>query len=224
MIPVVTIDGPSGSGKGTVSQRIAQFLGWHYLDSGALYRVLGLAATQHEVAFDNPQALVVLAAHLDVQFITTDSSNAINVILEGENVTDAIRAEGCGRAASQLGALPEVRTALLARQRAFREAPGLITDGRDMGTVIFPDATVKIFLVANLEARAQRRYNQLINKGIHATLDQILADLAERDKRDRERAVAPLKPAPDATVVDTTDLSIEQVVEQILGLIQTNIS
>lgn len=213
--PVITIDGASGTGKGTISQLLATRLKWKFLDSGALYRVLALAAQKHGVALDNEKGLDVLAEHLDVQFIA-QSNLASKVILEGEDVTDVIRAEKMGNAASIIAALPAVRAALLSRQRAFREAPGLVADGRDMGTVIFPDAELKIFLVASPEERAMRRYNQLKEKGINVTLSDLIDDLRERDKRDQERVIAPLKPADDAVIVDTDCLSIEQVVERIL--------
>ncbi|RDI48845.1 (d)CMP kinase [Aquicella lusitana] len=213
--PVITIDGASGTGKGTVSQLLAKRLGWKFLDSGALYRVLALAAQKHSVALDNEKALEVLAEHLDVQFIAQEST-ASQIILEGEDVTETIRTEKMGNAASIVAALSGVRAALLSRQRAFREAPGLVADGRDMGTVVFPDAELKIFLTASPEERALRRYNQLKERGISVTLGDLIEELRERDKRDKERAVAPLKPAEDAISVNTDHLSIEQVVERIL--------
>lgn len=213
--PVITIDGASGTGKGTVSQLLAKRLGWKLLDSGALYRVLALAAIRHHVAFDNERALDVLAEHLDVQFIAQE--NALpNIILEGEEVTEAIREEKIGNAASIVAALPAVRAALLSRQRAFREPPGLVADGRDMGTVIFPDAEFKFFLTASPAERAQRRYAQLMAKGINVTLSDLLEELAIRDRRDQERAVAPLKPAIDAICIDTDHLNAEQVLERIM--------
>lgn len=214
--PVITIDGASGTGKGTVTHLIAKKLGWRLLDSGALYRVLALAAQKHGVSLDNEKALQVLAEHLDVQFIATETSAPPQIILEGQDVTDTIRTEKMGNAASKVGALPEVRIALLSRQRSFCEPPGLATDGRDMGTVVFPDADVKIFLTASPEERAQRRYKQLKEKGVSVNLSGLVEELRERDKRDQERAVAPLKPAEDAVCIDTDHLTIEQVVEQIL--------
>ena len=214
--PVITIDGASGTGKGVVTQRIAKQLGWNLLDSGALYRVLALAAQKHGVSLENEPALTVLAEYLDVQFVATETGNPPIILLEGQDVTDTIRTEKMGNAASKVGALPQVRTALLSRQRAFREAPGLVTDGRDMGTVIFPDAGVKIFLTASPEERASRRYNQLKEKGNHVTLSDLVEELRERDKRDQERAVAPLKPAEDAMSIDTDHLTIDQVVERIM--------
>jgi cytidylate kinase len=212
--PVITIDGASGVGKGTVSQLLAKHLGWHFLDSGALYRVLALAAQKHSVVLDNEAALEVLAEHLDVQFLTQD--NNPQVILEGENVTQVIRTEKIGNAASMISVLPAVRAALLSRQRAFRATPGLIAEGRDMGTVVFPDAELKIFLQASLEERALRRYGQLKSKGLDVTLSAIMEDLCMRDKRDQERAVAPLKPAIGAVCINTDHLSIEQVIEKVL--------
>lgn len=213
--PVITIDGASGTGKGTISQLLAMRLGWHFLDSGALYRVLALAAHKHSVSLDNEQALQVLGEHLDVQFIAQPDVSS-KIILEGEDVTDAIRTEAVGGAASVVGALPAVRASLLSRQRAFREAPGLVADGRDMGTVVFPDAVHKYFLTASLEERARRRHQQLLARGIDANLSTLLDELATRDKRDQERAVAPLKPAADALVVDTDQRSIEDVLSLIM--------
>jgi cytidylate kinase len=212
---VITIDGASGTGKGTVSQLLAKRLGLKFLDSGALYRVLALAAQKHSVALDNEKALQVLAEHLDVQFIAQESNNP-HIILEGEEVTDVIRDEKVGKAASIVAVLPAVRAALLSRQRNFREAPGLVADGRDMGTVIFPDAELKIFLTASLEERAERRYKQLLGKGIDVNLPNLVNELRERDQRDQERTVAPLKPAEDAICINTDHLNIEQVVERIL--------
>lgn len=215
VIPVLTIDGPSGTGKGTVSQLLAQALHWHFLDSGALYRVLALAAKQHAVELDNETTLEVLAAHLDVQFKTQERGEAARIILEGNDVTSIIRTEECGDAASRVAALPRVRKALLNRQRAFRESPGLVTDGRDMGTVVFPDAFLKVYLEAKLEVRAQRRYLQLKEKGINVSLAQVVKELAERDARDQQRFVAPLKPAQDAIIIDTTEMNVQQVLDVI---------
>jgi len=217
--PVITIDGASGTGKGTVSQILATRLGWQFLDSGALYRVLALAAQKHSVALDNEKALEVLAEHLDVQFIVQESQSSL-IILEGEDVTDVIRTEKIGNAASQIAALPAVRASLLSRQRAFREAPGLVADGRDMGTVVFPDAELKIFLTASPEERALRRYNQLKERGISVTLSDLIKELRERDRRDQERTVAPLKPAEDAIRIDTDRLTVDQVVERIVSEIK----
>ena len=210
-IPLVTIDGPGGSGKGTISRILATQLGYKLLDSGALYRLLALAAQTHSISLDSEEALVTLAAHLDVQFISNDEKST-RLLLEGEDVSDAIRGEECGNHASIVAALPQVRIALLARQRVFMEFPGLVADGRDMGTVVFPDADVKIFLTATPE--------QLIDKGIDVNLATLSREIAERDGRDASRLVSPLKPAPDAVILDTTGVTIDQVVDQILNLIE----
>lgn len=215
IVPVITVDGPSGSGKGTICQLLARELGWELLDSGALYRLVGLAARHHGVELSNEEALVVLAAHLDVQFIAKEQ-DSVQIILEGEEVTDVIRTESAGKDASIVAALPAVRDALLERQKAFAELPGLIADGRDMGTVVFPEATLKIYLDASAEERARRRHNQLINKGLGASLQAILEDIQARDDRDMNRAVAPLKPAADAVILDTTTMSIDEVLAAVL--------
>jgi cytidylate kinase len=219
-VAVLAIDGPSGSGKGTVSRLVAARLGWHLLDSGALYRVLAVAADRHGVQLDRQDALEGLAAGLDVAFVDRGGTE-IRIVLEGEDVTDAVRTEGCGDAASRVAALPRVRTALLARQRAFREPPGLVADGRDMGTVVFPDAAFKVFLTASAEERAKRRYKQLKEKGFDVSLSALSREIAERDQRDASRPVAPLKPAPDATVLDNTGMSIDEVVERVLAQVQS---
>lgn len=213
--PVITVDGAGGTGKGTISQIVARELGWKLLDSGVLYRVLALAAQKHSVALDNEPALEVLAEHLDVQFITRNEGGS-SIILEGEDVGDIIRSEKVGNAASQVAILPAVRAALLSRQRAFRELPGLVADGRDMGTVVFPDADLKFFLTASIEERARRRHNQLKEQGIDVNLSGLQEELENRDKRDRERTVAPLKPADEAIIVNTDGLTIEQVVQCVL--------
>ncbi len=218
--PVVTIDGASGTGKGVVGQLIAKQLDWHLLDSGVLYRVLALKAIKHNVPLDDEPVLEMMAGHLDVQFITPEHSTDTKIILENQTVTDEIRTEAIGNAASKVGALPLVRLALLERQRNFRQLPGLVTDGRDMGTVVFPDADVKIFLTASPEERANRRYKQLKGKGIDVNLDSLIGELRERDKRDRERPIAPLKPAEDAVCIDTDHLTIEQVVDRIMSEIR----
>lgn len=214
--PVVTIDGASGTGKGTISQLLAAHLGWNFLDSGALYRVLALAAQKHSVALDNEKALEVLGEYLDVQFIANPDKSP-KIILESEDITSTIRTETIGNAASIIAALPAVRASLLSRQRAFREYPGLVTDGRDMGTVVFPDAEYKFFLTASPEIRAERRYKQLKEQGLDVNLGSLLEELRQRDKRDSERAIAPLKPAEDAVIIDTDHLTIKQVLEKILG-------
>lgn len=213
--PVITIDGASGTGKGTVSQLLAANLGWNFLDSGALYRVLALAAQKHSVALDNEKALEVLGEYLDVQFIANPDKSP-KIILESEDITNTIRTEAVGNMASIVAALPAVRASLLSRQRAFREAPGLVTDGRDMGTVVFPDAEHKFFLTASPETRAERRYKQLKEQGLDVNLGSLLEELRLRDKRDSERAIAPLKPAEDAIIINTDHLSVLQVVEKIL--------
>lgn len=215
--PVITIDGPSGSGKGTVAALLAAKLGWNFLDSGALYRLLAFAARNHGVDLTNEEALKVLAAHLDVQFGAAPDGRGMQIVLEGEDVTDDIRNETVGAGASQVAALPAVREALLQRQKAFREAPGLVADGRDMGTVVFPDAPLKIYLTASAEERARRRFLQLKQKGDDVNLASLLDEIRARDQRDTEREVAPLKPADDAVQLDSTSLTIEAVLNRILG-------
>jgi len=211
---IITIDGPSGSGKGTVCHILADKLNWHLLDSGALYRVLAFAALQKNVDLQDQNRLAELALNLQVSF----QSNGVGVdtLLTGENIGDKLRTEIVGQAASQVASIEAVREALLARQKDFYKAPGLIADGRDMGTVVFPDAPVKIFLDASAEERAQRRFNQLQNKGFNVSIAQILSEIKERDFRDRNRSVAPLKAASDALVIDSTSLTIDEVVSQVL--------
>ncbi|WP_126455430.1 (d)CMP kinase [Sulfuriflexus mobilis] len=218
-VPLLAIDGPSGSGKGTVSQIIARRLGWHYLDSGALYRVLALAAENHTLALDDAESLETLAEHLDVEFALGKDGQTV-ILLEGEPVTEQIRSEIVGNAASIVAALPGVRAALLARQRAFREMPGLVADGRDMGSTVFPDAPLKIFLTASAEARAERRYKQLKEKGMSVNLAPLLEDIERRDLRDSQRGASPMIAAEDAILLDTTELDIEAVVAKILELCQ----
>jgi len=209
-LPVIAIDGPSASGKGTVAALVAQALGFHYLDSGAIYRVAAYAAQRAGVALEDETALAALARQLQLRF------DGGEVFLAGESVGDAIRSEAAGRAASCIAALPALRLALLERQRAFRIPPGLVSDGRDMGSVVFPDATLKIFLTASAEERAKRRYKQLIDKGFDANLAALLQDLKERDARDAARSAAPLQQTADAVLLDTTGLNIQQAVQQVL--------
>ena len=214
--PVITIDGPSASGKGTLSAMVAAALGWTMLDSGALYRLVALAALQAELLETDVEKLAQLALDLDVQFISEAGENRI--LLQGRDVTDAIRTENCGNMASKVAAIAQVRSALLERQRAFRIEPGLLADGRDMGTVVFPDAVLKIFLTATAEERAKRRYKQLKEKGIDVSLGDLFDEIAERDKRDSNRSSAPLQAAEDAVLLDTTDITAEQAAKQIIEL------
>ncbi|HEU4622760.1 MAG TPA: (d)CMP kinase [Burkholderiaceae bacterium] len=209
-IPVLTVDGPTASGKGTVAAQVAKALGFHLLDSGALYRLVALVALERGIPLDASGPLTEVARLLDARF------EPGTIRLGGRDVTDTIRAEAVGLAASRIAALPSVRNALLDRQRAFRRAPGLVADGRDMGTVIFPDAVLKVFLTASVEARAERRYKQLIAKGFPANIADLSADLRERDARDTQRAQAPLKPAEDALHLDSSELCVEDVVSQVL--------
>lgn len=209
-IPVIAIDGPTASGKGTVAGLIAEKLGWHYLDSGAIYRVLALSAIKHKVDLADEAGVAALGRALDVEF------SEGKVWLEGEDVSLDLRREETGNAASKIAALPAVRAALLDRQRAFCVAPGLVADGRDMGSVVFPEAFLKIFLTASAQARAERRYKQLIGKGLPASIDDLLRDLMERDARDASRAVSPLKPCEDSVLLDTTEMSIDQAVQFVL--------
>jgi cytidylate kinase len=217
-VPVITIDGPGGSGKGTLAQRLAELLGWHLLDSGALYRLVALAALDQGIALTEEARLAELARGLDVEFALRGGEAV--ALLNGAPASARIRSEAVSAFASRVAAIPAVRTALAERQRAFRRAPGLVADGRDMGTVIFPDAGVKIFLTASASERAQRRYKQLKEKGENVTLSRLFRDIEKRDERDRTRAVAPLKPAEDAYVIDSTDLSIDEVQQKILSLLE----
>jgi cytidylate kinase len=209
-IPVITIDGPTASGKGTVAHRVADRLGFHYLDSGALYRLTALCALRHETPFNDEHALAKLAAGLPCSFVGE------HIYLGKEDVSNAIRAEEVGNTASRIAALPAVRHALVGLQLGFRKPPGLVADGRDMGTVIFPNAQLKVFLTASVQARAERRYKQLIDKGFAANMVDLLQDLTERDERDSKRAIAPLKPAEGAQLLDTSDMNADEAVERVL--------
>jgi cytidylate kinase len=209
-VPVIAIDGPSASGKGTVAQLVAKRLGFHYLDSGALYRLLALAAIRYGVSLGDEEGLARLAQKLDIRFEDGDA------FLSGERVGDAIRTEECGNGASRVAAFPRVRAALLDLQRSFRRAPGLVADGRDMGSVVFPDAGTKIFLTASAEVRAERRYKQLMEKGMCANMNQILQDIRQRDERDSARSVAPLQKCADADLLDTSNLTIDEAVAEVL--------
>ena len=208
--PVIAIDGPSASGKGTVAQRVAERLRFHYLDSGALYRLVAYTAIQSEVDLTDETELSGIARDLDVVF------TGAKILLKGEDVADAIRAEVCSNGASKVAAYPQVRASLLDRQRAFRQIPGLVADGRDMGSVVFPDAALKIFLTADAETRAQRRYKQLMEKGIDANISTLLQDIRDRDARDINRSVAPLQQGADAVLLDTTSLNIAQAVDEVM--------
>lgn len=223
--PVITIDGPAGSGKGTISQRVAETLGWHILDSGALYRLVALATLQKRISLDKNIAseevetseskVIEIARNLDVEFLPDDLGN-VKIMLDGKDVTQAIRAEECGNTASKIATFKLVRTALLKRQQQFSKEPGLVADGRDMGTIVFPDAPVKIFLTASAEIRGERRLNQLKEQGISANLRGLIRDIEERDARDMQRKDAPLVPADDAIIIDTGKLSIDEVVDTVL--------
>jgi CMP/dCMP kinase len=215
--PVIAIDGPSGSGKGTIARAVASRLGWNLLDSGALYRLLALAAAEAQVGPESPARLGTLARALRVEF-SQDVAGGESVRLAGQDVTLKVRAESTGEMASKLAAIPQVRAGLLELQQGFRRSPGLVADGRDMGTVVFPDASLKIFLTASAAERAKRRYNQLIEKGLTANLDALFRDISARDERDRNRSVSPLEPAADAVQLDTTSVGIGQVVARVMEL------
>lgn len=222
-VPVITIDGPSGSGKGTVARRVAESLGWHLLDSGALYRLVAHAGVARGVSPTDESAFAALAYGLDVRF-GADPRGEEQIWLAGQEVSRAIRTEQAGEGASRVAVMPAVRAALVARQHAFATPPGLVADGRDMGTVIFPAADLKIFLTASAEERAQRRYKQLKHKGLSANLAALSQEIAERDRRDANRPIAPLKPADDAVIVDSTSMSIDAVVAQVLELAKTKLA
>lgn len=215
--PVITVDGPSGAGKGTLCHRLARALGWHLLDSGALYRVTGQACVIEGVSWDDHAAVAEVARHLQVAF-ETDASGEVKVRYRGEDISRIIRTEEGGRGASTVAAIPAVREALLARQREICRAPGLVADGRDMGTVVFPEAPLKIFLTASAEERARRRYLQLLEKGEDVSLPRLLEDIEERDARDQNRAVAPLVPAEDAVVIDSSRLPIDEVFDRVMAI------
>lgn len=218
-VPIITLDGPSGTGKGTLCHRLAKQLHWHLLDSGSLYRVLAYAAHQCHIPFDAVEALVALAQSLNLQFVL-DADDSNRVQLDGVDISQSIRSEACGQQASIIAAVPEIRAALLERQRAFAKLPGLVTDGRDMGTVVFPEASLKIYLYASPEERANRRYLQLKAQGNHVRLAQVIDELVKRDARDTARSCAPLKPAVDAIQIDTTKLTIDDVLEQVMQLVK----
>ncbi|EKE00664.1 MAG: hypothetical protein ACD_21C00296G0011 [uncultured bacterium] len=219
-IPIITIDGPSGSGKGTIGKRLAEKLGWHFLDSGAVYRVLALVILKNNIPLDDIHALKARIETLNVEFTDQSGSNQ-KIILENEDVTSIIRSEECGIVASKIATIAEVRAALTSFLQGFSRPPGLVADGRDMGTVVFPDAFLKIFLTASAEERAARRLLQLQDRGINANLGTVLQDLIERDIRDENRVTAPLKPDPAAVIVDTTKLSVDEVLQLILAHVGT---
>jgi len=212
-VPVIAIDGPTGSGKGTISRGLARALGWHLLDSGALYRLVALVAAKQSISIDDPHGLAVAAAAMAVEFSSAEDTE--QVLLDGVDVTALLRTEEHGAIASKVAALPLVRTALLERQRQFAQPPGLVADGRDMGSVVFPAAALKVFLTASPEERAQRRYNQLKEKGIDVSLPALSREIAERDERDANRKVAPLKAADGARILDSTGITPEQVIERV---------
>ncbi len=221
-IPVLTIDGPSGSGKGTISQAVAKRLGWHYLDSGAIYRAVGLAAAWESIDLSDPDAVAACAARAEIRFETGEEGE-LHVFVNGKDATRQLRTETAAAAASAIAAHPPVRTALLDLQHRFRQKPGLVADGRDMGTVIFPDAPYKVFLTASAEERAKRRYKQLKDKGVSVNLDSLLHEIAARDERDAGRAVAPLKPANDAVILDSTGTPITEVIERVLAVLPVSL-
>jgi cytidylate kinase len=220
LAPVITIDGPSGTGKGTIGRQVAETLGWHLLDSGALYRIVAVGVQKKEILPNNINALCEFATAMQVAFSSAFDGS---ITLDGEEISDRVRLEETAEIASRVAAIPELRQVLLQRQRDFRCSPGLVADGRDMGTVVFPDAVLKIYLTASPEVRAQRRYKQLINKGVSVNLRALLQDIANRDERDANRKVSPLRPAQDAVVIDTTTLTIAQVLDKVLGEVRVRI-
>jgi len=220
IIPVLTIDGPSGSGKGTISRMVADALGWHLLDSGALYRAIGFAAGMEGLDLSDADAMTRCAQTTKISFRGGKEGSETHVFVNGLDATDEIRTETCGAAASAIAVIPSVRAALFDKQRSFRKSPGLVADGRDMGTVIFPDGSPKVFLTASAEERAKRRYKQLKEKGLGVTLAALLREIQARDVRDAERTIAPLKPATDAVIIDSTGMPIETVVAQVLALVK----
>jgi len=221
-VPVIAIDGPSGSGKGTVARLLASRLGWHLLDSGALYRLVAMAGGTHGLADDDEAGYAAIAATLDTRF-ETDADGNERVLLEGRDVTRDLRTESAGAAASRVAAMPPVRAALLGRQRAFAAPPGLVADGRDMGTVVFTEAPVKVYLTASAEERALRRYKQLKEKGLTANLADLSQEILDRDRRDSTRPVAPLRPASDAVILDSTGMPIDAVVERVLAVARSRV-
>jgi len=220
-IPVLAIDGPSGSGKGTISRAVADALGWHLLDSGALYRAIGFAAGEEGIDLSDADAVTRCAETTKISFRDPKDGHETRVIVNGHDATDELRTETAGAAASAIAAIPGVRSALFDKQRSFRRAPGLVADGRDMGTVIFPDAPFKVFLTASAEERAKRRYKQLKEKGLNVTLSSLLREIEARDERDANRKVAPLKPALGALIVDTTGMPVADVVQKVLAVVRT---
>jgi cytidylate kinase len=215
--PVIAVDGPGGSGKGTITTRLADYLGWHFLDSGALYRLTALAVMKARVPLDDEAELGKVAANLDIRFETRGQT--VTALLDDEDVSDQLRSEETGILASRISAIAAVRAALASRQRRFRQPPGLVADGRDMGTVIFPDAKLKIFLTASAEIRAERRYKQLKEKGENVNLTRLFREIKARDLRDQSRSIAPLRPAEDAVIIDSTELNIDEVFEKIVSMI-----
>ena len=221
--PVITIDGPSGSGKGTIALKLAQKLGWHFLDSGALYRAMAWGVLHYQVSIADSNALEKLLSELKIELCDSTSEGLTRVLCDGVDVTDTIRTENCAEMASKIGAIPEVRAALLQRQRDMRKFPGLVTDGRDMGTVVFPNATLKFYFQAEVEERAKRRYEQLKKKGVNVSLRQVFEELKSRDMRDEQRTIAPAQSAPDMILIDTTNTSVDEVLGRVLTDVQEHL-